>query len=97
MKLLEEKGIEFEIVYYIKNCLNKNQLKSLSKKLNLSPGKFVRIRDIKKLNLIINLKNENDVIDNMIKYPKIIERPIIVKGKKAIIGRPPENLLKLFN
>ena len=96
MQILEEKGLNFTEIHYLKNPLSLEQLKELSKKLNLSPGEFVRKGDIKKLDLNIELTNDKDVFQHMVKYPKIIERPIILKGNKAVIGRPPEKLMELF-
>jgi arsenate reductase (glutaredoxin) len=96
VQILEENNIEFEIIHYIKTPLNFNELKELSQKLNLSPKEFIRNGDIKKLELIIDYSNDDLVLQKMVKYPKIIERPIIEKGNRAVIGRPPENILELI-
>ena len=65
-------------------------------KLKLSPKEFIRKNDVKKLDLSIDLNNDEEVIQNMIDYPKIMERPIIVNGNKAVIGRPPEKILEIL-
>ena len=96
MQILEEIGIDFEEIHYLKNPLSLEQLKELSKNLNLAPGEFVRKGDIKKLDLNIELTNDKDVFQHMVKYPKIIERPIIIIGNNAIIGRHPENIFKIL-
>jgi len=96
VQILEEKGVDFEEIHYLKNPLSLEQLKELSKNLNLAPGEFVRKGDIKKLDLNIDLTNDKDVFQHMVKHPKIIERPIILNGDKAVIGRPPDRVLELF-
>lgn len=97
MQILEENNIDFEIIQYIKTPLKIDELKDLSQKLNLKPKEFIRMGDVKKLDLIIDFLNDENIFQNMVDFPKIIERPIIVKDNNAVIGRPPENILKLIN
>ncbi|MBC8198289.1 MAG: arsenate reductase (glutaredoxin) [Candidatus Marinimicrobia bacterium] len=97
MQILEENNIDFEIIQYIKTPLKIDELKDLSQKLNLKPKEFIRMGDVKKLDLIIDFLNDENIFQNMVDFPKIIERPIIVKDNIAVIGRPPENILKLIN
>lgn len=96
MSILEEKQVSFEMVEYLKTPLSKLEIKSLSDKLNLRPQDFVRKNDLAKLNLNPDLDNDDEMIALIEDYPKILERPIIVKGDKAVIGRPPENVLRLL-
>lgn len=96
MQILNEKNIKFEEIHYLKNPLDKGQLRELSIKLKLSPGEFVRKGDIKKLDLSLDLSKDEEVFQNMVAHPKIIERPIIVNGDKAVIGRPPEKILEIL-
>jgi len=97
VQILEENNIDFEIIQYIKTPLKIDELKDLSQKLNLKPKEFIRMGDVKKLDLIIDFLNDENIFQNMVDFPKIIERPIIVKDNNAVIGRPPENILKLIN
>jgi len=97
VQILEENNINFEIIQYIKTTVKIDELKDLSHKLNLKPKEFIRMGDVKKLDLIIDFSNDEIILQNMVEFPKIIERPIIVKGDKAVIGRPPEKILELIN
>ncbi len=96
MQILKEQNVEFEEIQYIKNPLTVEELKEIASKLGLQPKEFIRKGDVKKLDLEINLENDNEVFQNMVDYPKIMERPIIVKGAKAVIGRPPEKVLEIL-
>ena len=83
---------------YLEANLKKSDIKNVIRILNISPRDLLRkSEEAYKLN---NLKNESysneQLIDFMIKYPKLIERPIIIKGDQAIIGRPPEKVLDLI-
>ena len=98
MQLLKENGIEPKIIEYLKTPLAINELKDLSKMMGLRPKEFVRQNEIefKNNDLIQFLDNDNVLFQAMANYPKIMERPIIVRGNKAVIGRPPENGLTLL-
>ncbi len=72
-------------------------LKDLSSKLGKRPSEFVRKgeTDFKENNLKEVLDDDEALFAAMAKFPKIMERPIVVKGEKAVLGRPPENVLEL--
>lgn len=71
-----------------------DELKILSTKLGLAPKDFIRTReaDFKDNNLSDHLENSQHLFENMSKFPKLLERPIVVKGDKAVLGRPPEKV-----
>ena len=98
MSLLKESGVEFTIVEYLKNPLNRNEILSLSSKLGMAPSGFVRKNESSyKENNFGEILNDNKAMAAAIeKFPKIMERPIAVKGAKAVIGRPPEHVLTLI-
>ena len=98
LQLLRDNGIEPNIIEYLKDIPTADELKNLSVKLEKRPNEFVRKgeADFKENNLIETVDNESALIAAMTHFPKIIERPIVVKGDKAVIGRPPENALKLL-
>ena len=97
MSLLNENNINYDLVEYLKNPLSVREIMSLSNKLGLNPGEFVRKseKDFKDNNLVKIITDNDKMAISMSKFPKIMERPILVKGNKAVIGRPPENILKL--
>ena len=99
MSLLKESGVEFTIVEYLKNPLNRDEILSLSNKLGMAPSGFVRKNESSyKENNFGEIINDNEAMAVAIeKFPKIMERPIAVKGAKAVIGRPPENVLSLID
>ena len=99
MSLLEQSGVEFTKVEYLKNPLNRNEILSLSNKLGMAPSGFVRKNEAsyKENNFGEILNDDKAMAEAMEKFPKMMERPIAVKGKKAIIGRPPENVLTLLD
>ena len=98
LQLLREAGIEPTIVEYLKTPLAKDQLRNISQLLGLRPKDFVRKSesDFKDNDLSKSIEDDNKIIDAMSLFPKIIERPIVVSGGKAVIGRPPENVQKLI-
>jgi arsenate reductase len=95
--LLEERGVEAEVVKYLDTPPTKEELKELLTMLNMSARELMRTKeDIYKE---LELKNENDeekLIDAMVENPKLIERPIVIKDGKAAIGRPIENIVNLL-
>lgn len=98
LQLLKDKGMEPNIIEYLKNPLRKDELQKISNRLGLRPKDFVRKNenDFKENDLGKDIENDKKMFEAMEAYPKIIERPIVTSGSKAVIGRPPENILKLM-
>ena len=96
LELLQKNGVEPKIVEYLKAPLAKKDLQIILDKLKLQPSQLIRSKEelVKKMKL--DLANETDVLDAMVKHPELVERPIVVKGNQAVLGRPPENVLKLI-
>ena len=89
-ELLENSNCEFEIVNYLENPPTIDELKELIKLLNISPIQLIRKGEaIWKEKFKGRTLSDVQIIEAMSTYPKLIERPIVVNGKKAIIGRPP--------
>ena len=96
--LLEEKGIEAEVVKYLDTPPSKEELKAVLKMLGISARELMRTKE--DLYKELNLKDETDeekLIEAMVENPKLIERPIVIKDGKAAIGRPIENIIDLLD
>ena len=97
LALLKENGIEPQVVLYLETPPNSGQLKSLLGKLGLSAAELVRGgEDAYKSCGLSKDSSEEQLIAAMVAHPKLIERPIVVRGKRAVLGRPPENALELI-
>tara|TARA_B100000446_G_scaffold14559_2_gene12507 strand:- start:10456 stop:10800 length:345 start_codon:yes stop_codon:yes gene_type:complete len=98
LALIEEKGVTPEIVLYLENTPTADTLKALVKKLGISARQLLRKGEdaYKEQNLKDDSLSDAQLIDAMAKFPKLIERPIVVKGDQAVLGRPPENVLELL-
>lgn len=98
LQLLKDNNCKIEIISYLEIDLEVSLIEDILKKLALKPRDILRKseQEYKDNNLKKDNLSEEDLINYMIKYPKLIERPIVVKGDKAVIGRPPENVLELI-
>ena len=97
MELLENKNIDANVVKYLEQTPTKEQIKDVLKKLRISAKELLRTGEdvYKELNLK-DINDEETLIEIMTKNPILIERPIIIKGDKAVIARPIENLSELI-
>ena len=97
LQLCEEAGSEVEVVEYLKTPLDEVILRDLLNKLDKSVHEVVRTKEevYSQLNLSSE-STEEEIIAAIIKYPVLLERPIVVKDDKAVIGRPPENVKALL-
>ena len=97
LALLEENGISPEVVLYLEKTPSKTALKKIIKMLGLKPEQLIRKGEsIFKEKFKGKDLTAAEWIDAMIEHPKLIERPIVVKGERAVLGRPPENVLDLI-
>ena len=97
VKYLESKKINFEVIDYIKNNLSSEQIRNIIKKLQLKPIELVRKNEaIWKEKYKGKDFTDEQLIKILSNEPKLIERPIIVYEKLAVIGRPAENIDKLL-
>lgn len=95
--LLEEKGIDADVVKYLDTPPTKEELVTLLKMLGISARELMRTKEA--IYKELNLKDETDeekLIEAMVENPKLIERPIVIKDGKAAIGRPIENIIELL-
>lgn len=98
LQLLNDNGVEPEIIEYLKVGVTEETVKSLMAKLSLTPRQFMRVKETeyKEQNLRNSELTEADLIAAIVATPKLLERPIVVNGDKAAIGRPPENVLEII-
>ena len=98
LQLIQQRGFNPDIIQYLNDPPSKEELKNILAILNYKPIELVRTNEeIWKRNFKNKTLNENDIINAMIDYPKLIERPIIINKNKAVVGRPPENVLKILS
>ena len=98
LKIIKEKTSNFEIIEYLKKPLTAKEVTILLLQLNIEPIDLVRKNEvIWKEKYKQKEMNNDDVINAIIKHPNLMERPIVVHNKKAVIGRPTENILRLFS
>ena len=98
LKILQDSGRDFTIVEYLKNPLTKEELRDLLAKLNISAIDLVRKNEKEWKENFKNVEmKEEDLLSAMAAHPKLIERPIVVSGDNAVVGRPPENIHQLLD
>ncbi|WP_411030913.1 arsenate reductase (glutaredoxin) [Spongiimicrobium sp. 3-5] len=97
LSVLEESGAVFEVVKYLENIPSKEELTQVINYLDLKPENLVRKNEaIWKEKFRGKILTDEQVIEAMVQYPKLIERPIVIKGNKAVIGRPVEKIKELL-
>ena len=98
LDLLRERGVEPEVVEYLKTPPDEATLTRLLKQLGLAPRELLRTKEPEYKELGLNDPTIDDatLIRAMVAHPKLIERPIVVQGKRAVLGRPPEKVLELL-
>jgi len=97
LQILEESRKEFEIVKYLETIPTTKELKNIIELLGISPIELVRKNEaIWKENYKDKTLSDNEIINAMVDNPKLIERPIIINGNKAVIGRPPKRILEII-
>ncbi|MGS2739151.1 arsenate reductase (glutaredoxin) [Sinomicrobium sp. M5D2P17] len=93
LALLEASGKEFEVVKYLEDVPSEKELREIINLLGISPIDLVRKNEsIWKDNYKGKDLSDAEIIKAMTDHPKLIERPVVISGKKAVIGRPPENI-----
>ncbi len=96
--LLIEKGINFEKVNYYVEPFSKSKLTSLLKKMSMKPSELLRKNEeaFKENKGSILKMTEEEILNLMVENPDLVQRPIVEKGEKAILARPPEEIHKLL-
>lgn len=97
-QILDDKNVEYSVVEYLKETPSKAELTNILKLLGLSPRELIRTGEAayKDLNLSDESIDDDSLINAMLENPILIERPIVIANGKAVIGRPPENVLDII-
>ena len=97
-KLLRESGVPFEKVNYYNEPLTKKKLVELLGKMKLTPRDILRTSEAiyKELGLGTREFTDDEIVSLMVKHPDLIQRPIVERGKRAVLGRPTENVKALL-
>ncbi len=97
LALLEQRGIEAEVVEYLKTPPDRDELERILKMLGLEPRQLMRTKEAeyRELGLDDPALSREQLLAAMLAHPKLIERPIVVRGGRAAIGRPPERVLEV--
>ena len=98
MAILKESGVDFEAINYYIDPIPKKKLKELLGKMKLSARDILRTKEpiYKELGIRERNPSESELIDLMVQHPDLIQRPIIEKGKKAILARPAERVREIL-
>tara|TARA_Y100000996_G_scaffold145332_1_gene111845 strand:+ start:736 stop:1032 length:297 start_codon:yes stop_codon:yes gene_type:complete len=98
VQLLKEEGLDFERVNYFVDPLDEITLREILSKAGLSPRDVLRTRDrvYSELNLDSDDVSDDVLLAALVEHPSLLQRPIIVRGDSAVLGRPIENVRALF-
>ncbi len=98
LQLLKDRGIEPEVIEYLKTPPSTEELSDILNKLNMEPRELMRKKEkeYKATGMDDDSLSRDDLIAGMLKTPKLIERPIVLANDKAAVGRPPENVLAIL-
>ncbi len=94
---LKEKGLEYTVVEYIRNPISREVLKDILMKMNAGPKELIRTQeDVYKSDFEGKQFNDDEWIDILLEYPRLIKRPILVKGYRAAIAQTPTEIEKFL-
>lgn len=98
LKLLQEKGIEPNVREYLKDVPSAEELQTVLNALGINARELLRTKEAeyKEAGLNDTSLDDDAIIDAMTRFPKLIERPIVINGDQARIGRPPESVLEIL-
>ena len=96
LELIREKGIEPQIVEYLETPPSAAELKDILFKLGKTAAEIVRTKEAKEEGIDVSALDNDTLIEALAAHPRAIERPIVVKDTKAVMGRPPQNVIDLI-
>ncbi len=95
LALLEAEGHQIDVIEYLKSPPSEKTLRDLLQSLDMEPNELIRPKEHRELGLP-DASDASELIRRMAEHPQIIQRPIVVHGKQARIGRPPEQVLEIL-
>lgn len=97
LAILEDSNKAFDVVKYLDDVPDEKTIKAVISKLGIKPMELVRKNEaIWKSDYKGKTLSDTQIIEAMVKHPKLIERPIVINGDKAVVGRPPESILTII-
>jgi arsenate reductase len=98
LRLLRQEGVSFEAINYYDKPLDPTELRRLLDKLGIPPRELLRKGEkiYRELKIAERDLTDDQLIELMVEHPDLIQRPIVVRGEKAVLGRPPENVKELL-
>lgn len=96
LAILEEKGVDHDVVEYLTAPPSQAELKRVLAKLGMKPADIIRKKEAREAGIDAAAMSDADLIKAMVAHPIVIERPIVVADDKAVMGRPPENVLSII-
>ncbi len=96
LALLEEQGLEADVVEYLNTPPSASELAAIVKMLSVPARDIARKKEAAEAGIDVSSLNEKALLSAMAAHPAVIERPIVINNGKAAIGRPPENVLKIL-
>jgi arsenate reductase len=98
LEYLRQHGLDFTVVEYFRNPISRETLKDILMKMNVRPHELIRTQeDVYKSDFAGKQFNDEEWIDILLEYPRLMKRPIVVKGYRAVVGQPLEEIEKLFS
>ena len=96
-QLLAERGIDYEAVEYHVTGLTEGELRGLLRKAGAGPREVLRMREPRARELDLDALGDDGLIAEMVAHPELVQRPIVVRGDRAVLARPVERVLELLD
>lgn len=97
LALLEDRGIEASVVKYLEEPPTRGEIEEVLELLGVEPRELMRRNEAEYKELgLRDVEDRDALIDAMVEHPRLIERPVVIRGNRAALGRPPENVLELL-
>ena len=95
LSLIEDQGISPTIIHYLETPPSADELGEILKKMGKKPKDILRLKEAKEEGVPLDA-NDTDLVRAIVAHPRVLERPIVVNGNKAMMGRPPEAVLDIL-